>query len=341
MRPPQFWTAPEHLASFLLWPASLAYGAAAALRLAAGRPARAAVPVICVGNLVAGGQGKTPAALALLPLLQGLGLRPAFLSRGYGGRIRGPVRVAARHSTRDVGDEPLLLARAAPTVVSADRAAGAALAVTEGADAIVMDDGFQNPSLAKDLSLLVADAAFGVGNGLMLPAGPLRAPLGLQLDRADALILIGDGSAGERLAELMRRRDKPVFRALFRIAPHAPALEGRRLIPFAGIGRPEKFFDTVERAKARVVMRIPFPDHHVYSSREAAALLDLARRHKADLITTEKDWVRLDAADHALRALKDAALTLPVSLVLAEPSRLTALVEARISRYRLSRDRAA
>ena len=341
MRPPQFWIAPEHLASFLLWPASLVYGAAAALRLAAGRPARAAVPVICVGNLVAGGQGKTPTVLALLPLLRGLGLRPAFLSRGYRGRIKGPVRVAARHSARDVGDEPLLLARAAPTVVSADRVAGAALAAAEGADAVVMDDGFQNPSLAKDLSLVVADGGFGIGNGLMIPAGPLRAPLGLQLDQADALILIGDGPEGERLAELMRKRDKPVFRAVFRIAPQAPALEGHRLIPFAGIGRPEKFFDTVERAKARVVMRIPFPDHHAYTSEEAAALLDLAKRHKAELITTEKDWVRIDTADRTLRALKDAALTLPVSLAFAEPSRLTALIEARISRARLSRVRAA
>ena len=344
MRSPHFWTAPGHPAAFLLWPASLAYGAAAGLRLAIGRRTRAPVPVLCIGNLVAGGQGKTPTALALAPLLEGLGLRPAFLSRGYRGRIRGPVRVdPERHSAAEVGDEPLLLARTAPTVVSNNRVSGAALAVAAGADVIVMDDGFQNPSLEKDLSVLVADAGFGLGNGLMIPAGPLRAPLGLQLERADALVLVGDGTPGERLAELLRKRGKPVFRAVLRIAPQAPPLEGRRLIPVAGLGRPEKFFETVERAKARVVMRAAFPDHHGYTPDEAEALLDVARRHKAELITTEKDWVRIDAGrDSRLAALKQASLTLPVSLVFAEPSRLTALLSARISRRtRLPSERAA
>jgi tetraacyldisaccharide 4'-kinase len=270
------------------------YGAVAAGRMRRSGAA-ADVPVVCIGNFTVGGAGKTPAALALARILASEGQKPFFLTRGYGGRLAGPVRVdAAAHTAGDVGDEPLLLARAFPTVVARERPAGAGLAVHEGADVIVMDDGLQNSSLAKGLALAVVDGATGIGNGLCLPAGPLRAPLRAQWRKVDAVIVVGEGAPGAALARDAGARGKPVFRA--RLEPDAAAagqLRGRKVFAFAGIGQPDKFFATLQRCGAVVVRRKSFPDHHPYGSEEIRAILVEAKAADLHVVTTEKDLVRL------------------------------------------------
>jgi tetraacyldisaccharide 4'-kinase len=315
MRPPGFWTSgPDHPLARLLAPAGSAYGALVARRMdRAG--VRMGCPVLCLGNFTLGGAGKTPAALAVAALLAELGRVPAFLSRGYGGRATGPVRVdPERHAAAEVGDEPLLLARRALTVVSRDRPGGAALCRRIGADAIVMDDGLQNSSLAKDLSLAAIDAAVGVGNGLPFPAGPLRAPLARQWPHVEGLIVIGDGAPGDAIARTAEIRGLPVHRA--RLVRETDDWEGRRCLAFAGIGRPEKFFATLAEAGAVIAARRAFPDHHAYRAGELAALAGAARRLDAALVTTEKDAVRLPASFAAeIRVLR-------VRLVFDDPEAL-------------------
>ncbi|WP_132255593.1 tetraacyldisaccharide 4'-kinase [Methylobacterium segetis] len=315
MRPPGFWSAdPGHPAARLLAPLGRAYGALTAARM--DRPGeRLPCPVLCVGNFTLGGAGKTPTALALAALLTEMGLRPAFLSRGYGGRLAGPVAVdPARHGAAEVGDEPLLLARLAPTIVARNRPAGARACLAAGADFIVMDDGLQNPSLAKDLALAVVDAGAGIGNGLPFPAGPLRAPLDRQWRHVGGLVLVGAGAAGEPLAREAERRGLPVHRAT--LATPGDGFAGRRVYAFAGIGRPGKFFDSLCAAGAEIAGRRAFPDHHPYEAADLAALEETARRLGADLVTTEKDAVRLPPDVRA------RVRTLPVSLRLADPAPL-------------------
>ncbi|KAA5597262.1 tetraacyldisaccharide 4'-kinase [Blastochloris sulfoviridis] len=328
MRAPAFWWREPGAAAALLRPASALYGAIAASRLD-GQGARAARPVICVGNPTLGGAGKTPTAIALSGLLAEMGEEPVFLTRGYGGRVTGPHVVdAARDTSAEVGDEPLLLARAAPTVVARDRPAGAALAATLGS-VVVMDDGFQNPSLSKDLSLLVIDAAVGLGNGLVFPAGPLRAPLKPQLARSGALVLIGEGRAGDALAA---EAGLPVLRA--RLVPDARALDGLGdLLAFAGIGRPQKFADTLQSLGRPAKRFAAFPDHHRYSAADAARLLDRAAAERLALVTTEKDLVRL-RGDPALARLACACRALPVRLVFEEVETLRGLLQDAVNRRR-------
>jgi len=286
MRAPGFWQTGGLLPA-LLAPASLCYAAGGWLRRQMAGPRAVAAPVICVGNLVAGGAGKTPVALALGERLRGHGCAVHFLSRGYGGRERGPLRVdPERHSASDVGDEPLLLARTAPTWIARDRAAGATAAVQAGAGIIVMDDGFQNHTLKKDLSLLVVDGGYGFGNGRVMPAGPLREPLAAGLGRADAVVLIGPDQCGVEATLTL-----PLMRAV--LAPIAAALAGRQVLAFAGIARPEKFFATLQGMGCRIAGVRAFPDHHPYSEGELAELIEEARRADAIPVTTEKDAVRL------------------------------------------------
>src|SRR5713226_4420313 len=285
---PEFWARPG-LVPDLLQPLAWAYAAAGAARHAWTHPWRAPVPVICVGNLVAGGAGKTPVAITLARRLQAGGHAVHLLSRGYGGSLAGPVAVdRARHDAAQVGDEALLLADAAPTWIARDRAAGARAAIAAGAQCLLLDDGLQNPTLAKDLSLLVIDGAYGLGNGRVLPAGPLREPLQSGLARADAVVLMGEDRAG--VTPLLA--GKTVLRA--RLAPeNAAALAGRAVVAFAGIGRPAKFFTTLERIGARLAARHAFPDHHPYRTAELQRLLAEAYAAHAVLVTTAKDAVRL------------------------------------------------
>jgi tetraacyldisaccharide 4'-kinase len=318
MRAPAFWNAPAPTpAARLLAPLGAIYGAVAAARMT--RPGTGVgLPVICVGNFTAGGAGKTPAALALAERLAAQGRRVAFLSRGHGGSLSGraPVVVdAATHRAEEVGDEPLLLARAAPTVIGVDRVAAAQRARRLGAEMLIMDDGLQNPSLAKDEAIAVVDAAVGIGNGLCLPAGPLRAPMAAQWDHVDAVLIVGEGAAGQRLAQEAAARGKRVERA--RLAPDAAvvaALSGRPLMAFAGIGRPQKFFATLAQAGLETRVALAFADHRRYRPGEIDALLARAAREGLTAVTTEKDLVRLDP-DARARALDSGLVALPARLV--------------------------
>jgi tetraacyldisaccharide 4'-kinase len=297
LRAPFFWYRKKSVLASALAPFGALYGRMAEKRFAQGTPYRSRLPVICIGNFTAGGGGKTPTAIAVAKLLAELGAKPAFLTRGYGGTIEGPQFVKKGCGADEVGDEPLLLAEIAATMVSADRPAGAKAIEASAASVIVMDDGFQNPSLAKDLSLVVVDAESGIGNGLVMPAGPLRAPLQAQMTRADALIVIGDGGRATALIEAFTAKGKPVLKA--RMVPRQDRrwLSVLPVIGFAGIARPEKFFATLRNNGARLIDQRSYPDHYRYSERQARSLLREAEDYNAMLVTTEKDWVRLPADD--------------------------------------------
>jgi tetraacyldisaccharide 4'-kinase len=288
---------------------------------------KAGVPVICLGNLTVGGAGKTPAALAVAHLLLAARERPFFLSRGYGGRLAGPVRVdTSFHHAADVGDEPLLLARLAPTIVARDRVAGAKVARRGGASVIVMDDGFQNPSLAKTISIVLVDAARGIGNGRVIPAGPMRAPLEIQLAHAHAIVAVGAPTGAATVTDAARRSGIAIFHA--RLEPDRnslAALGGRKVLAFAGIGNPDKFFATLTEAGVAIGEQTSFPDHHRYTPAQADALIARAGAAGLVLMTTEKDHARL-AGDPGLAKLAAHAIALPVRLVIAEQDQFRQMV---------------
>jgi tetraacyldisaccharide 4'-kinase len=319
MRQPEFWSAEaegrDRAAALkaLLTPLSWAYAWAGEQRLRTTRPVHAPAPVICVGNVTLGGAGKTPVARALRARL---GANAHTLSRGYGGRLPGPLRVTPDMHAEDVGDEPLLHAADGPAWIARNRIAGAMAAANAGAHVIIMDDGFQNPTLGKDLSLLVVDAGFGLGNGAVFPAGPLREPWTKALARADALIVLsGAGEDGERA--WLKGVEKPVLEA--RIEPIAVLPPGP-WVAFAGLARPEKFFDTLIAMNADLVETVPYPDHHPYSDQDLAWLSELASERSAKLLTTEKDAVRLPAE------IRAQVTTLPVIARFDDEAQLDALL---------------
>ena len=293
----------------LLAPLGALYGLTVRARLHRARPFRPKARVVCIGNLTAGGSGKTPIAIAIGHALTARGKKIIFLSRGYGGRLRGPIRVnPAQHSASDVGDEPLLLAAHGTVIVARNRADGARLADSLGADIIVMDDGFQNFQIAKDLSLIVIDAESGFQNGRLIPAGPLREAVAEGLARADGIVLMGEG------APSLPSFAGPILSA--RIMPTAPdALRGRSVLAFAGIGRPQKFFQTLRSMAAEIVATQSFGDHHKFSAIELSVLKAAAEKAAALLVTTEKDFVRLRGSDK-LRALASASQVLGVRMKL-------------------------
>jgi tetraacyldisaccharide 4'-kinase len=318
MRAPDFWTGnalAARLARTALVPLGWGYGATIAWKTARADPYRSKAKVICVGNLTVGGSGKTPIAIALARVLTERDHKPVILTRGYGGRIRGPAIVHPQSdSASDVGDEALVLAAAAPVIVSRDRAAGAKLAESLGADVIVMDDGHQNFSLAKDLSLVLVDSETGFGNGHVLPAGPLREPVRGGLLRADAVVTVGSGQPA------LPRMNKPVLRAHI-IPVDVLRLEGRPVVAFAGIERPEKFFATLRKLGAEIADAQAFPDHHVYSHGQLEQLRNKARVIRAVLVTTEKDFVRLPPAQ------RQDIRYLPVRAAFEDPAALAALLD--------------
>lgn len=335
MREPAFWWTAPGAATALLTPLAAAYGAIAARRMARGG-ARAGVPVVCVGNFTVGGAGKTPTAIAIARRLMAAGRHPAFLSRGYGGRIAGPVVLdPAGHAftAAEVGDEPLLLARVAAAVVARDRRAGAAAATAAGADCIVMDDGLQNPALVKDLAIAVVDGRRGVGNARVFPAGPLRAPLGAQFDHVDAVLVVGAGVRDDAkdphaaVAAAARSRGLPVLYGDLVPDPAAvAALRGRTVLAFAGIADPGKFFATLAACGIALGGRRRFPDHHPYTAADITGLMATADRGRLTLVTTEKDLARL-AGSTAAAALAARVRVLPVALAFRDDAAVGALLQ--------------
>jgi tetraacyldisaccharide 4'-kinase len=323
VRSPNFWRR-RGLVSDLLVPASLLYDAAARQRAARAEPVRVPVPVLCVGNIVVGGAGKTPLVLALADMLQQRGISPHIVTRGYGGDLAGPIRVdPGRHHADAVGDEALLLAEQAPTWVARDRAAGGRMAVESGAEMVLLDDGMQNHSLVKDATLLAIDGAYGFGNGRTLPAGPLREQIAPGIEKASLAVVIGE----DRTGVAARLGTIPIAKARLVPTTGSASWQGRKLFAFAGIGRPEKFFETLVALGADLVGTAEFADHYRYRVRELAGLVRQAAARGAVPITTVKDWVRLpDSYKAQIEAL-------PVRLVWNGPED-AALIDAVLDRMR-------
>lgn len=317
MRTPDFWYRDDSAARLIgaaLAPLGWIYGASVAWKTGRAMPRKAGVPVICIGNLTAGGTGKTPVSVAVAKMLKARCHCPWLLSRGYGGTVEGPHVVGPTDTAGEVGDEPMLLSAELPVVVSRDRKAGADLAAEKGAGVIVMDDGHQNFSLAKDLTIVVIDAEQKFGNGLMVPAGPLREPVAQGLARADAVVLMGDGEVA------LNGFKGPVIRG--RLVPDPDEdFHGRDVVAFAGIGNPEKFFRSLRSVGANIVEAVPFEDHHPFTDVEIAHLKNRARKENAKLVTTGKDYVRLNPDERI-----DVSV-LPVRAEFAEIAELERLLD--------------
>jgi tetraacyldisaccharide 4'-kinase len=326
MKPPHFWYHPpatvfDRVMSRLMIPLGVVYEASVARRLKKTTPVQADAAVVCVGNLTMGGTGKTPVTMAVLDMLKNLDVNAQALSRGYGGSEKGPINVdISKHMASDVGDEPLLIARSNPVWVSANRVDGARAAIRNSAQIIVMDDGHQNPQLAKDLSIIVVDAEAGWGNGRVFPAGPLRENIEAGLARTDVIILmLPDENFEPDLQALgLDRLEMPVLKAWLEPVEAPPVGD---LVAFAGIGRPEKFFNALTRAGASIIETKSFTDHHTYSAEDLRALHATADARNAGLITTEKDFVRIPATARA------GISAWPVRAKFTEPARIRGLLE--------------
>lgn len=324
-KPPAFWTntrMPRHrVLRHIFTPLSWVWRGVTAARLKMATPYTASIPVICIGNATVGGTGKTPTTLAAFELIttHTLAQRPCILTRGYGATQAGPVFIAPA-STPDfyAGDEPLLMAKRAPVIISRDRVKGLKLAEDMGFDCVICDDGLQNPHFTKTLSILVIDGPAGFGNGAVLPAGPLRAPLSHALGQVQAAIIIGSDT--HQLKHMITGHSLPVFQA--HIVASDTLTSAKNYVAFAGIGRPQKFFDTLADLKLNVVEHVSFPDHYLYTEADCTRLQRLAARHNATLVTTEKDWVRLAPDMQAITHF------IPVMLQFDTPAPFTHLLQS-------------
>jgi tetraacyldisaccharide 4'-kinase len=331
---PDFWWEKPGWKAGALLPLSLLYGAISAKRMSRMDRPTVSIPVICIGNFTVGGAGKTPAAIALARAAKKMGLKPGFLSRGYGGSIKSATLVdPALHDSFKVGDEPLLLAREGMAVIARKRIEGARLLEKLGADLIIMDDGFQSAQLTIDLSLIVVDSNRSVGNGQVIPSGPLRVALPLQLKQTDMILKVGKG---KEIAPLLRHASKIGKRFLLaEIKPHKHAqLIGQKLVAFAGIGDPEKFYRTLRSLNLNVVETVSFPDHHMFSEVDANALLSSAREKGALLVTTAKDAVRLNERTGAAKQLAKQCHVLEIDMVFDDPTSVKALIDTALEKCR-------
>jgi tetraacyldisaccharide 4'-kinase len=318
MKTPKYWQS-NSLISKILSPLGWIYGSITQARLHFKKSPKTSVPVICIGNLTAGGSGKTPVSISIAKMLATEMFHPFFVTRGYGGKVKNILVNNKKHSAREVGDEPLLLSHQAPVVVAPNRFNGAELAVREGADLIIMDDGFQNPSLYKNLSFLVFDGNYGIGNGKLLPAGPLRETFAKGIKRADALIILGKDKHN-----LAQRSNLPVFYA--HTEAGETAVETSDIIAFAGIGHPQKFYHTLSGLGFNIVEAIDFPDHHFYTKEELESILQKAQRLNAKVYTTSKDYVKIPPL------LQKEINMLEISIVWDEPDKLMDFIRQKINK---------
>ncbi|PYE90427.1 tetraacyldisaccharide 4'-kinase [Phyllobacterium leguminum] len=330
---PAFWWKKPDWRALALSPLSALYGAVARRRLLHAVPPEMPAPVLCIGNFTVGGAGKTPTAIALAKAAQALGLTPGIVSRGYGGAFSGVHRVDPSNDTATLtGDEPLLLARHAPVAVSVDRAAAARLLISEGCDFLIMDDGFQSARLYIDYALLVVDTTRGIGNGRVIPAGPLRAPLADQLRKADALLKIGAGNAAAEVFQQAAKIGKPAYTA--RLGPSSTArISGRRFLAFAGIGNPDKFFASLGEMGGVPALTRSFSDHHPYTQDEIGELMQTAAAGDLELVTTAKDHVRLVTAPGTPQRFLDKLRVIDIELVFDQSDITGRIIEAARERY--------
>ena len=329
---PPFWFQKPGFAAWALSPLGFIYGRIAAGRMQSKPGHVSNVPVLCVGNLIAGGAGKTPTAIAIAKIARQSGFRPGFLSRGYGGNVHSPTLVDIKtHNCRDVGDEPLILGLYGETVVSPDRPAGAQLLEEQGVDLIIMDDGFQNPSLHKDYTLAVVDAGRGIGNGFCIPAGPMRAELKTQLAMASGLLLIGNSDAGTKIVRMSAKMAKPIITA--DIAVRKPEQwQGENVLAFAGIADPTKFYKSLETAGANIVATREFHDHHPYSDGECQELMAEAQAKGLTLVTTEKDAVRLVRTGGRQQELRKVCKVMHIDLSFENPKMVETMLRDTVRR---------
>ncbi|MCM2472987.1 tetraacyldisaccharide 4'-kinase [Rhizobium sp. CG5] len=338
---PPFWWRKADWRAWLLSPLSFVYGRVAGYRMLKGKRHAVAVPVVCVGNFTVGGAGKTPTALTLARAAKAKGLKPGFLSRGYGGLLDVTTVVDPdHHRAADVGDEPLLLAREALTVISRRRTAGADRLVKEGADIIIMDDGFQSARLVIDYALVVIDTVRGIGNGHIVPGGPVRAPLRRQMACLSAILKVGNGNAADKLVRQAARAGKTVFVATLEPRDSAD-LAGVRVMAFAGIADPAKFYRTLESLGAEIVAHRAFGDHQLLSEDEIAELLDYSAEHGLTLVTTSKDFVRLKGAHGRASDLIARSRVVEVEMAFDDRHAPAAILDRAIEACRTRRLRAS
>lgn len=330
---PPFWFEKPGLKSWFLSPFSYLYDQAASVNMLAKHTAEVPVPVICIGNFVVGGGGKTPTALALAKAAKEKGFTPGFLSRGYSGKITAATIVdLEKHNASDIGDEPLLLAREALTVVSADRPKGANLLVDQNCDLIIMDDGFQNPKLLKDYCLVVVDSKRGIGNGFSMPAGPLRVSLKDQLSKTDSVLIVGNESGADQLIRSVAKAAKPIYSAATKMVNKAQ-WRNKFLLPYAGIADPQKFFTSLKDAGADIAQVSPFGDHHFFRNDEIKELLGKAELLGARLVTTAKDHARLIGMGAMHQQLAEKSLVCKISLEFEDETIAPLIIEKAIENF--------
>jgi tetraacyldisaccharide 4'-kinase len=330
---PPFWWKKPGWQAYALKPVSWVYGWIAGKRMRRENRPSVPVPVICIGNFTVGGAGKTPTAIAIAKAAIENGLKPGFLSRGYGGTLDVTTLVEPHHRAADVGDEPLLLVSHAMTVISRRRIEGARRLVEAGADLIIMDDGFQSARLTLDYALVVIDSVRGIGNGCLVPSGPVRAPIQEQMQQLSAILKVGTGDAADPLVRKAARAGKTIYvSAIQPVVP--PDFGGKRVLAYAGIADPDKFYRTVESLGGNIVEQRSFSDHHTFEEDEISDLLALADKQQLQLVTTAKDFVRLKGVHGKAEELLQRSQVIEIEMVFDDPNTASDIIHAAIENCR-------